>query len=104
MALQVQEQHAALGAAAGAGLPLLMNIGGIDIEESIVDVANMFFEGNAGSASFITGLGFSVIGLIAVGAAWVGPLNGNKGILAMGLGIGFVMLGAQSFDVARRAE
>lgn len=104
MALQVQEQHAALGAAAGAGLPVLMNIGGIDVEESIVDVADMFFEGNAGSASFITGLGFSVIGLIAVGAAWVGPLNGNVGILAMGLGIGFAMMGAQAFDVARRTE
>jgi len=104
MALQVQEEHAALGAAAGAGLPVLMNIGGIDIEESIVDVADMLFEGNQGSASFVTGLGFTIVGLVAVGAAWVGPLNGNAGILAMGLGIGFVMMGAQAFDVARRSE
>jgi len=32
----------------------------------------------------------------------VGPLNGRRGMTAMGLGIGAFALGMQSFDTARR--
>lgn len=91
-----------MGAAAAAGIPVLLNVGDIDIERRIVDVANAVFEGDAGSAAFVSGLAFSVIGIGLVAAAWVGPLRGKIGMLAMGFGIGFVALGAQAFDVARR--
>ncbi|AUG46416.1 MULTISPECIES: hypothetical protein [Haloarcula] len=104
MALQVSERNAAIGASAAAGLPVLMSAGGINIEDRLVDVSNAVFEGDLGSASMVTGGAFSLIGLGLIAAAWVGPLRGSLGMLAIGIGIGFAMLGVQSFDAARRAN
>lgn len=104
MALQVSERHAAVGAFAAAGVPLALNIGGIDIEQRFVEVADAVFEGDTGSASMVTGAAFSLMGIGLVAAAWVGPLRGRMGMLAIGLGIGMIMLGAQAFDVARRSN
>lgn len=102
MALQVSERQAAFGAAAAAGLPVALNAGGINIEDHIVTLADMVFEGDVGSASFISGVGFTLMGLGLIAAAWVGPLNGRNGMLAMGFGIGLFAMGISSFDVARR--
>lgn len=93
-----------IGAGVASGLPVLLSAGGINIEDRLVDVANTVFEGDLGSASMVTGTAFSLIGLGMVAAAWVGPLNGSKGMLAMGLGVGFVALGVQAFDSLRRAN
>ncbi|NLV08733.1 hypothetical protein GOC74_02115 [Halomicrobium mukohataei] len=102
MALQVSERNAAIGATAAAGLPVAMSAGGIDVEQHLVDFADMIFEGDTGSASFVAGLGFSVLGAAAIAAAWLGPLNGGQGMIAMGLGVGFLGLAGQTFDVRRR--
>jgi hypothetical protein len=102
MALQVQERNAAIGAAAAAGFPVALNAAGINIEDHIVNVADMVFEGDVGSASFVSGVGFTLLGGALIAAAWVGPLNGTEGMLAMGIGVGLFAIGVQSFDVARR--
>lgn len=104
MALQVQERNAAVGAAAAAGIPVVTNALGFNLEDHVVSLADAVFEGDAGSAAFVSGFGFSLLGAALVLSAWIGPLNGNAGILAMGLGMGFFGLGTQSFDVARRSN
>jgi len=102
MALQVSERQAAFGAALAAGGPVVLNAGGINLDEHMVEFADMIFEGDVGSAAFVSGVGFTLIGLGLILAAWVGPLNGRRGMTAMGLGIGAFALGMQSFDTARR--
>lgn len=99
MALQVSERNAAMGAAAAAGLPTVTNILGLDIEDQIVELANAIFEGDTGSASFVSGVGFTALGGVLVLSAWIGPLNGRAGMLAIGVGLGLWGLGAESFGV-----
>lgn len=102
MPLQVSERQAAYGAGAAAALPVLMSAGGVDLEGHVVNMADWIFEGDTGSASFVSGIAFTAIGLAGILGAWIGPLNGRRGMTAMGVGIGFLALGVQSFDVARR--
>jgi len=104
MALQVQERNAAIGAGVAAGLPVVMNIAGVNLDDHIVSLANAVFEGDTGSASFVSGVGFTLLGGALIMAAWVGPLNGTEGIMAMGAGVGLFALGVQSFDVNRRSN
>jgi len=104
MALQVSEKNAMIGAGVASGLPVLLSAGGINIEDRLVDVANAVFEGDVGAASMVTGGAFSLTGLGLIAAAWVGPLRGTYGMLAMGFGVGFAMLGVQAFDAARRSN
>jgi len=101
MALQVSERQAALGAGFATGLPVATQLLGLDLDEQIVSLANAVFEGDTGSASFVAGVGFYVLGIGSILAAWIGPLNGRAGIAAMGLGMGMIGLGTQSLDVAR---
>jgi hypothetical protein len=103
MALQVQERNAAIGAAVAAGIPVATNALGFNLEDHVVNLADAVFEGDAGSAAFVSGIGFTILGGLFVLAAWIGPLNGNAGIASMGLGMGLFGLGAQSIDVARRS-
>jgi len=99
MALQVSERNAIVGATAAAGLPAATNILGLDLEDQIVGLANAIFEGDTGSASFVAGIGFSVLGGLLVLSAWIGPLNGTAGMMAIGAGMGLFGLGAESFNV-----
>lgn len=101
MALQVSERNAAIGALAAGGLPVAMSAGGIDIEGRLVNVANAVFEGDVETASMVSGAAFSLLGAAGVLLAWVGPLRGTQGMLSMGIGIGLLMLGVQSFDAFR---
>jgi hypothetical protein len=99
MALQVQERNAAIGAGVAAGLPAATNLLGLDLEGQVVSLADAIFEGDVGSASFAAGMGFTILGGILVLSAWIGPLNGNAGMAAMGVGMGMWGLGAESFNV-----
>lgn len=99
MALQVSERNAAIGAGVAAGLPVLTNIIGLDLEDQIVALANALFEGDTGSASFVSGMGFTAIGAVMILMAWIGPLNGTNGIISMGVGMGMFGLGAESLNV-----
>lgn len=98
MAIQVSERNAMIGATAAAGLPAVTNILGLDIEDQLVALANAVFEGDTGSASFVSGIGFSVLGAVLVLSAWIGPLNGSAGMIAIGTGMGMFGLGAESFN------
>lgn len=104
MPIQVQERNAAIGAAVAAGIPVVTNALGFNIEDHVVSLGNAVFEGDAGSAAFVSGFGFTLLGAAAILGAWIGPLNGSAGITAMGLGMGFFGIGLQSFDVARRSN
>lgn len=101
MTFNVEEKHAVAGGIAAAGLPVAMNVANVPIEDAIVSLADAIFEGDAGSAAFVTGLGFSVLGLGMIGAAVYTDIDDWLGVLVAGLGAGFLALGAQAFDVAR---
>lgn len=101
MTFNVEEKHAVLGGGIAAGLPLAMNVANINIEDQIVAVADALFEGDQGSAAFVTGLGMTLLGLIAIGAAVYTSIDDGLGIAMAGLGVGLIAIGAQAFDVAR---
>lgn len=99
MAIQVSERNAAIGAAAAAAAPAATSLLGLDLEGQMVALANAVFEGDTGSASFVSGIGFTLIGAVLVLSAWIGPLNGTSGMLAIGTGMGMFALGAESLSV-----
>lgn len=95
----MSERNAAIGAGAAALLPTATNLLGLNLEDQIVALANALFEGDTGSASFTAGIGFTGLGAALLLSAWIGPLNGGMGMLAIGIGLGMWGLGAESFGV-----
>lgn len=100
MTFNVEEKHAVAGGIVAAGIPLAANLAQVDVEESIVRLANGVFEGDMGNASFVAGTGLTVLGFLAIGAAVYTGIDGLMGIAVAGFGAGLLALGAQAYDVA----
>lgn len=94
MAFNVEERYAAMGAGAAMVVPTAVNFVGID--SMIIDVANRVFEGDRQSARSLVGIGFSVVGAGMVALAIMSTLDDSTGVLAVGLGMGLIGIGAQS--------
>jgi len=95
MTFNVEEKHAAIGAGAAMAVPTLADAVGID--GLIVSLADTVFEGDRGSASFVTGIGFTSVGALMALAAIMAPIDDYLGVSVMGLGVGFVGLGLEAF-------
>jgi len=95
MTFNVEEKHAAIGAGAAMAVPTLAEQAGID--SLIISLADAVFEGDRGSASFVTGIGFTVIGAIMALGAIMGPIDDYLGVMVMGLGVGFIGVGISAF-------
>jgi len=67
-------------------IPVLANEVGVD--RLLVDLANAVFEGDTGSAGFVSAVGFTSVAAVLLGAAIFGPLSGFYGIMAVGFGMG----------------
>lgn len=95
MTFNIEEKHAALGATAAMAVPTLADAAGVDT--LIVSLSDSVFEGDRGSASFVTGIGFSVVGAAMVLGAIMAPIDDWMGVTVMGLGVGFIGLGIEAF-------
>lgn len=95
MTFNVSEQHALLGAASASIVPTIANE--LGLERLIVSFADAVFEGDRGSAAFVTSIGFAAVGAALALMAVLGPVSGYLGMLAMGIGGGFAALGIQTF-------
>jgi hypothetical protein len=95
MTFNVEEKHAVGGAAAAMLVPTVADTVGVD--SLIVSLADTVFEGDRGSASFVSGIGFSVIGAGMILGAVLGPVDDALGVAVAGLGVGFIGLGLRSF-------
>jgi len=94
MTFNIEEKHAVLGAGAAMTVPVLSHQVGID--NLIVSFADAVFEGDKGSAAWVSGIGFIGLGSAMILGAVLGPFDGIEGIGLVGLGMGFVGLGIQT--------
>ena len=95
MTFNVEEKWAAGGAGAAMMVPVAADTIGLD--ELIVSLADTLFEGDRGSAAFVTGIGFSAIGALMVLGAILAPIDDFVGVMVTGLGVGFIGLGLRAF-------
>lgn len=95
MTFNVEEKHAVAGATAAMAVPTVADAAGVD--RLIVSLADTVFEGDRGSASFVSGIGFTVIGAAMILGAIFAPVDDYIGVTTVGLGTGFVGLGIESF-------
>ena len=95
MTFNVEEKHAVVGAGAAMAVPTLADAVGMD--SLIVSLADTVFEGDRGSASFVTGIGFMAIGAAMILGAIFAPIDDYLGISVVGLGAGFVGVGLEAF-------
>jgi len=95
MTFNVEEKHAVAGAGAAMAVPTVADFVGVD--SLIVSLADTLFEGDRGSASFVSGIGFTALGSLMILGAVLGPVDDWVGVLVAGLGTGFIGLGIESF-------
>lgn len=95
MTFNVEEKHATVAAGAAMSVPTLADAAGID--SLIVSLADAAFEGDRGSAGFVTGVGFSLIGVALILGAILAPIDDYLGIITVGLGAGFIGVGLEAF-------
>ncbi len=91
-----------MGGIAAAGIPTAANAIGVGLDGLIVQLADAVFEGDRGSASFVSGVGLSAAGLAMIAAIIWTDIDDFLGILIGGLGAGMLVLGAQAFNEARQ--
>ena len=94
MTFNVEEKYALGGSIAAMAVPTVADVIGVD--SLIVDFADALFEGDRGSAGFVSGIGFSAIGAAMILAAIMGPVDDYLGIMVTGVGAGFIGLGIES--------
>ena len=94
MTFNVEEKHALGGSIAAMAVPTVADVIGVD--SLIVSFADAVFEGDRGSASFVSGIGFSAIGAAMILGAIMGPVDDYIGIMMTGLGAGFVGIGLEA--------
>jgi hypothetical protein len=94
MTFNVEEKHAVVGAGTAMAVPTLADAAGVD--RLIVSLADAVFEGDRGSASFVSGIGFSTIGAVMILGAILADVDDWMGVTLVGLGTGFVGLGIES--------
>jgi len=96
MTFNVEERHAVMGAGAAMAVPTLADAAGMD--QLLVSFADAAFEGDRGSASFVTGVGFSVLGAaLILGAVLIDDIDDFTGIIVAGLGTGMIGVGLEAF-------
>lgn len=95
MTFNVEEKHAVAGATAAMAVPTLADMAGMD--RLLVSFADMAFEGDRGSAAFVTGVGFSIIGVALILGAILSSIDDYLGVLLAGLGVGFIGIGLRAF-------
>jgi len=99
MTLNIEEKHAFAGGIVAAGIPTIASTSGLN--GLIVDLADLLFEGNRGSAAFVSGFGFLALSLAAFGAVTFTDVDDLWGIIGAGIAAGFLALSLQSFAQAQ---
>ena len=94
MTFNVEEKHAVVGAGAAMAVPTLTDMVGLD--GLIVSLSDAVFEGDRGSAAFVTGIGFSAIGVALILGSILSPIDDYIGVMATGLGTGFIGVGLRA--------
>jgi hypothetical protein len=95
MTFNVEERHAVMGAGAAMAVPTLADAAGMD--QLLVSFADAAFEGDRGSASFVTGVGFSILGAAMLLGAILSDIDDYLGIIVAGLGTGMIGVGLEAF-------
>lgn len=95
MTFNVEERHAVMGAGAAMAVPTLADAAGMD--QLIVSFSDAAFEGDRGSASFVTGVGFSILGVAMILGAILSDIDDYLGIIVCGLGAGMLGVGLEAF-------
>jgi hypothetical protein len=95
MTFNVEEKHAVGGAGAAMVVPTVVDMVGLD--DLLVSLADAVFEGDRGSAAFVTGIGSSVIGAAMILGAILSDIDDWLGVIIAGLGVGFGGVGLRAF-------
>jgi len=95
MTFNVEERHALIGAGAAAVVPTV--VGEIGVDNLLVSFADAVFEGDRGSAGFVSGIRFGTLGLLGILGSILLDVDGIIGMLMTGLGGGLVALAIQTF-------